>query len=553
MSESEASPNEPWKEEYMAMRLQMNLVTLMGYACSLSALIGLFIAARWIRWLAVRHQWSRSKSPIAVPFIAFGRLLRKILTWPFPGFPSFGHLNVISCYVGPNIVLSLYPVNFALPTDLPARLGWMATANMLIVTFLSLKNTPLALLTEYSYEQLNCLHRVAGYVTLVQTILHGSIYSARFLEMGEAAIFQEQNIIAGIPLGFATLFTSAAGFFLMRRRYELFYVIHVALFIVIVVCLGLHRPSFEPDKTLCVTVIIACIWGADRLIRAGRLVYNGVNNSGTVEALPGGDGGVRILLKKHLMRARPGKHCYVWVPKVRAFETHPFTIVATNPLELVMSTYSGFTRDLYKQAASSPGAELQVSVEGPYGTIPDLMDFHKIVLVAGGAGATFTFGLVNDLLSRLPENSTKQIEFIWSVRGLEHMSWFTEHLNNLKTHPHAANITFKIYITRPSSPPTREKNSEERDLRGPSSSDDSEREEGTETAARGQLDIPTTNGRPDIADLIKSAVDAVDLEQRVLVAACGPKGMTKVVRSTTARCMTVKGPPVELHIENFGW
>lgn len=301
----------------------------------------------------------------------------------------------------------------------------MATGNMVLVVFLALKNTPLAFLTAYSYERLNVLHQIAGYTTMLYTILHAAIYTDYFLNNDRVYILQEDVVTAGIVLGFAMLFSVLAGMTLKRFNYELFYIIHVVLFIVIVVTLGLHRPSFNPDQGLYATVIIGAIWFADRLIRFGRLVYNSVNNEATVYALP--NGGTRIVLKKPISRARPGKHCYVWLPQIRsssswfpmtrAFETHPFTIVASDPMELVINSYSGFTRDLHKYALQNPGGSLRASVEGPYGTDPDPLDFDKVVLVAGGSGATFTFGIAADMLERMAENSTQQIDFIWAVKG----------------------------------------------------------------------------------------------------------------------------------------
>jgi hypothetical protein len=39
----------------------------------------------------------------------------------------------------------------------------MAVCNIALITFLALKNTPLACLTAFSYVRLNCLHHAAGY------------------------------------------------------------------------------------------------------------------------------------------------------------------------------------------------------------------------------------------------------------------------------------------------------------------------------------------------------------------------------------------------------
>ncbi len=86
-------------------------------------------------------------------------------------------------------------------------------------------------------------------------------------------------------------------------------------------------------------------------------------------------------------------------------------------MELVINTHSGFTRDLHRYASQNPGASLAVSVEGPYGTFPDPMEYDKVVLVAGGSGATFTIGLAADMIRRLSPDSTKKIEFIWASRS----------------------------------------------------------------------------------------------------------------------------------------
>ena len=49
-------------------------------------------------------------------------------------------------------------------------------------------------------------------------------------------------------------------------------------------------------------------------------------------------------------------------------------------------------------------------------TFPDPMDYDKVVLLAGGSGATFTFGIAANMLQRMTPQSEKQIEFIWAVK-----------------------------------------------------------------------------------------------------------------------------------------
>lgn len=60
-------------------------------------------------------------------------------------------------------------------------------------------------------------------------------------------------------------------------------------------------------------------------------------------------------------------------------------------------------------------------------------------------------------------------------------------------------------------------------------------------------------GRPDLASLIREAVNTTPPNQRVLVAGCGPDTLMRVIRDTTAKLIRTDGPAVELHCEQFGW
>ncbi|KAI0005228.1 ferric reductase NAD binding domain-containing protein [Xylariaceae sp. FL0662B] len=579
------------REAWLLARSRGNAEILTFYAASLSALIAVFIVAHWVRVSAGRFHWSQPGNVVSRPFIALTRIARRIFVRKLPGFTSAGHAILVTIYVALNLLFSFYRTDLSKPTDLAARFGWMAAGNMVLVVFLALKNTPFAILTAYSYERLNALHQISGYTTLVYAICHGCVYSAYFINEGRVDVLRKEIVTAAIILGFSIFSTVLAGMILRRLNYELFYIIHVVLFLVIVVALGLHRPSFDEDRVLYATVLIGALWFSDRLIRVSRLIYNSVNNEATVYALP--EQGTRIVLKKPLLRARPGKHCYVWIPKIRAFETHPFTIVSSNPMELVINTHSGFTRDLHKHAAQNPGASLKVSVEGPYGTLPNTMDFDKVVLVAGGSGATFTFGIAADMLQRMTENSKQQIDFIWAVRGHDNLLWFSNHLSHLRNHVHAPKIALKVHLTKPipntpladltlaarrrtasvaskdSSPMLPpldlEKGAKLTALSIPSSSigprDDSDVDEKraishSDTPPSGMTsaaDLPIIHGRPDTESEIRAAVRSLSNDKRVLIAACGPDSLLTIVRNTAASCITVGGPAVEVHCEQFGW
>lgn len=292
----------------------------------------------------------------------------------------------------------------------------MALANLVFVIFLALKNTPLAFLTAYSYERLNCLHQIAGLTVFVYIVLHASLYTAYFSSTGRLVTkYSDRNMIAAIVAGFSVLSGIFSAIVLRRIWYELFYVVHIVSWMSALVAIGLHQPDF--GKGLILTVLAGSLWSADRILRAGRIAAHAVNNSATLHPLP--NGGTKIVMKKAPARAVAGKHCFVWIPAIRKFETHPFTIHGTGPVEFTVKAQDGFTRDLHKYATENPGASVKASVDGPYGTFPDPMEFDKIVLIAGGGGATFTFGLAVNVLERLKSEvdaAHKKIVFVWAVQ-----------------------------------------------------------------------------------------------------------------------------------------
>ena len=267
--------------------------------------------------------------------------------------------------------------------------GRVAMVNMVVLVVLALKNTPLALLTAWSYERLNVLHQVAGYMTVVCIIVHGSCYSAYFVQEGRTEVLVEMKEVYGMLAASCFLIIGFAGALLRRRWYELFYVVHVTFWMVAVAMIGMHQPDLGL-KIVIATVLAGSLWATDRLIRGARLLLYSVNNAVTLTPLA--NGATRVTMNKAPIGAVSGKHAFLWIPKVRALETHPFTIAAMGPMEFVINSHDGFTRDLHTYAVSNPGARVWASVEGAYGKIPDPAAYDTVVLVAGGSGASFTFG-----------------------------------------------------------------------------------------------------------------------------------------------------------------
>ncbi|KAK0644529.1 ferric reductase NAD binding domain-containing protein [Cercophora newfieldiana] len=578
------------------------------YAASLCGLIALFILFHWTRWLCARIERSMKsggKSVLGEPFVKASRLVRNVLVRKVPGFNSAGHALLVTTYVATNLAVTFTNLDTSSMTNFASRFAVMGLGNLAFVVFLALKNTPLAFLTAYSYERLNCLHRIAGYTVFLYIILHASLYTAYFNSTGRlVTMYAERKMVAAIVAGFSLLTGVFASTVLRRIWYEAFYVVHICSFIGLIVGIGFHQP--DVGKGLIVTLFIASMWFSDRLLRAARLVIHSANNEATLHPLP--NGGTKIVMKKVPSRAQAGKHCFVWIPVVRKFETHPFTIHRTNPLEFTVKAHNGFTRDLHKYASENPGAKVRASVEGPYGTFPDPMEFDKIVLIAGGGGATFTFGMAVNVLERMKDEAHKNIVFIWAVKKHENLSWFKEQLEFLKTHAHSQKLDIDLYVTQspqttpqqggasgsassqyslsgspPQSPtaddiekgavlqfpaPAKTKKAElsEKELESGIETrvehhvhvaSESEKENGggaaVSTTTSSHAEHAVKAGRPDLGAMIRNAVTTTPANQRVLVAACGPDGLMHFVRDTTAKLIRGDGPAVELHCEQFGW
>jgi predicted ferric reductase len=291
----------------------------------------------------------------------------------------------------------------------------MSLSNLALITFLAQKNTPLRLLTSYSYERLNKLHQIGGYTTITYTLLHLTLMCIRYSGINEVGIFIERAQIYGIIAAIAMVIILITATVLRKIQYEAFYVFHITMYGLVMVGVGMHRPSGSL-KAAIITTVAGCIWAFDHIVRGCRLIRN-IQHSATVTPLP--HGSTRIVLHQPPSRAMPGCHCFLWAPKIRLFQSHPFTIVSTAPqcLELVITARDGFTKALHQYALLNPGAKLRASIDGPYGRPPIFLEaVDEVILIAGGSGASFTFGIALSMIRKLGGLKPTSIHFIWTVK-----------------------------------------------------------------------------------------------------------------------------------------
>ncbi|KAM4065976.1 ferric reductase NAD binding domain-containing protein [Hirsutella rhossiliensis] len=567
----------------LARRAHYNEKLMLAFILSMLAIATGFALTHQLRRPGKRQ--GRSAQQDSKPGLV-ARLSRRGRNWALRSawlLPSVGHVAVVGLYVAINLIIAFVRINrdtLPMVTNVASRAAWLALGNLVVVVVLALKNTPLAFLTAWSYERLNVLHQVAGYTMVSLVIIHASCYSAYFVQSGRVERLLHVQDIYGMVAGLSLLILGFAGAVIRRWWYELFYYVHVVFWVLSFVMIGLHQPDLG-GKAIVVAIFVGAIWFLDRLLRLARLALYSTNNSVKLTPLPNQT--TRVTLAKPPFGLVSGKHCFLWIPRVRPCEAHPFTVSSTDPLEFVVASHNGFTRDLHTYAVSHPGVPLKASVEGTYGTIPDATGYDTVVLVAGGSGASFTFGVALDLLSKLQRDESKHVVFIWAVKHSSDLDWFHDHLITLRAD---GRVSTMLFVTRelasqgpsssnaePQPSPsslTQESELDPEKARTPSmqsrdsgfsvKSEKSMPSE-TETSATrvghqrpaNAHGVPITYERPNAGALVRAAIADTPASQRVLVLCCGPDELMTQVRNTTAQCIQPEGPGVELHCERFGW
>ncbi|KAF5978536.1 ferric-chelate reductase [Fusarium coicis] len=546
-----------------------NEEALTKYAAFLCGLMLLVVAIRCLRSLCFTSPHSKSSASLytygrGASFVVFQKLQRRLPALWF-GRPSLGFIVMIGIYLIGNVTFCSNML--AMPQLLnhwASRFGWMCVGNMALCVFFGLKNTPLSLLAPISHSQLNILHRIVGYTTVFLLALHALVYTMHFGLQGRLIQLLKKEDIEGMGAGVAMLVLLMGVF--RHKHYELFYASHVIGFMAVVLLTALHRPNWA-KKIPTVMLIIFSMWTVDRLLRLSKLLWHLVNNSTTLYPLP--YRGTRIVLKKPGMEnALPGSHCFLWVPGLRLFETHPFTIVSNDAsgLELVMKSHEGFTKTVSSFAMVHPGATLLASIEGPYGSLPDMGNYDKLILIAGGSGAAFTFGVMNRLMMQREKLAVQSIEFIWAVRHVEQLSWFHRHLRDIANSEYSVSV--KVYVTgersTPSSvhddsdPQTSPCEAEwgillrEDTIDYQTISEIDELRGSIRGATEDELKSSPFFEKLDVDETIRTAIEASISHDRVLVLSCGPKSLMDAVQDSASKSQRQRNIRIDVHCEDFG-
>ncbi|KAL9008072.1 MAG: hypothetical protein Q9173_006765, partial [Seirophora scorigena] len=236
-------------------------------------------------------------------------------------------------------------------------------------------------------------------------------------------------------------------------------------------------------------------------------------------------------------------------------------------IRLVLRALDGTTASLAAIAAN-PAPQPQppkttLLIEGPYGAatnFPALASFPRILLVAGGVGATFILPIYRDLLDRVDDDddAASRVKFVWAVKSLADARWAFPDLGEGS----------EVYVSR--KPRQRQRQASRAEEEDGSCDDDDDAMEMRERtgliAEGGRADeddaddadaIPShvtlhRSSRPDFRLIVSEVFSAVPPPAKVAILVCGPAGMGAALRREVGVWVR-RGREVWWHGEEFAW
>ncbi|KAI1412781.1 metalloreductase Fre8 [Hypoxylon sp. FL1857] len=439
---------------------------------------------------------------------------------------------------------------------LTKRFGIVALSQFPLQYLLALKSlNPVAFAFGSSHEQVNRWHRVLGWIIYILLLMHASLYLNFYVQEGILG----ERIVRLIPaLGIASivgmsLMNATALRIIRHYSYRVFFITHLTVAMLLPPAIFFH--SHHGGRQYVVEALLVF------LIDLIKRKFDTVTAPATLELIPGTNL-IKIVAglpsqKLSRFRKYPGMHVYLSIPAAARrssvvsatyllfeFAFNPFTIASvdeeTGDLTLVARHHKGpMTRTLGQFAEEGlDGAKIPLSIEGPYGCatwFPNLAgpDFDRILLVAGGVGATFILPLYRLIAN---ENPTARVQMVWAVRGAGDATWPVTNTSESIL----ADENIQLFLTG---------NILSNASEAPRLSDESE---AVELTTRNDVtDVGQIRKRPDLRKIVDDLFRQ-GVEERVAVLVCGPEEMARELRSYVG-VWVKKGRNVWWHNESFAW
>jgi len=294
------------------------------------------------------------------------------------------------------------------------------------------------------------LHRIAGFLFWFLGLLHMILFWALWSTQTDA--FTGGNLLPKMifsipdgtgasqpypapgydnftitPMTFIFLFIclptmAITSFWSIRRsNFELFYWAH-QLFLVLIFCIVHHANSMWMF-TLVGCIVLAFdrilrLWRSSRPMMVSKLVVQNETTHLVITPLDGRE-----------FNWTAGQYAFVSLPWVSRFESHPFTIssapsdkqITFHIKDMGGDTFTGNLKDL-----SFRGVGQTISVDGPYGSPPDITKYSRVLIVAGGIGVTPCHSIFREMvLQKLGDNF---VHLLWISRNAQLFTLFMDTL-----------------------------------------------------------------------------------------------------------------------------
>ncbi|RMX74871.1 hypothetical protein D0869_12164 [Hortaea werneckii] len=423
---------------------------------------------------------------------------------------------------------------------LAKRFGAVGASQLPLQYLLALKSpySPVQLLTRSSHETLNALHQHLGYIINGLFYAHVGLYLNFFIVKNLlAAKLQAGYILAGVFSIFAFTAVGTTALAPVRKwSYRVFYFVHVALATLLLPMLFLHVSHIR-----VYIYETAIVYAANALLR----FWNTETCPGTIRLIPN-TRLIEIIVqpsKETLSKWFPGQHAYVSLaghPFLRTFKSNPFTIASLPSIDghirIVAKILDGNTAKLAQSATDdqkgATSGSQRVSLEGPYGVASHsdrLLQYDRVLFVAGGVGATFILPLYRQLLADLSPSSgsyrRQKVDFVWVARESAEVVWAIP--DELKERD-AFRERLAVYLTGRGA--------------GREDADGIELQERENLLASGDggdskvlgLEFDAQVGRPDLRNIVDRTF-AHGMAEKVAVVVCGPAGLDDSLRRAIGR------------------
>ncbi|KDQ19799.1 hypothetical protein BOTBODRAFT_152296 [Botryobasidium botryosum FD-172 SS1] len=396
------------------------------------------------------HRPATQRTVSAIKALGYGPVL-----WAIPRLRmDTGQLLVVIVYVA---ILLLCMTNRAELYDNSNRAGFLAIAQLPAVFLFAMKNNPLSLLLGKGYEKLNFLHRWSARSMFLVATVHGSLWINNRITNGQRDSLttgtKELRGITAYSLLFMTVVFSLRP--IRQRAYVFFFISHVIGISAFFIVICYHTPYATPWIFPAITFYAFDLVTRMLRYRVKDAVLEAVGNQMTLIHIPDCTGGwtagqhvqLRVFFSSHVFESHP--LTILNAPPART--ALPLTSASARGITLAARACGDWTRALNALARSRSTAgpdgnsetekrfeRVTVMLDGPYGGLGfDVGDFESVLLVSGGSGATFTIGILDDIIGRIKRfgrrngERTKRIEFVWYIRSFGAIQWFAPILADL--------------------------------------------------------------------------------------------------------------------------